>query len=539
MKIPCRRVMLAACLAAGLAALMAAGPALQAQAPTPSVVDPELVVRTVASGFVTPVNLAFIGKNDMLVLEKNTGRVLRVVDGVVQSTVLDLAVNFASERGLLGIALHPDFRHNHAVYLYWTCAAPPPANPLMPSLRECPDTPELGADTNNILAVPLLGNRVDRFLWDGSALTFDRNIIKLRSFQNDVTNGAPRGNHNGGVIVFAPRRHADDADDDHDDDDGDHEGDDDRATLFIQMGDNGRRGQMQNLVNGPFGPGVPDDQFGGPAPDDAHLTGVILRVNDDGSAPKDNPFFRHGAEMGGEVGANIQKVFAYGIRNGFGMSIDPVSGDLWEQENGDDSFSELNRVEPGMNSGWIQIMGPVSRIQQYKEIETSPPFFGLQQVRWPPTNIADSPAEALSRLFVLPGSHYSVPEFAWKFEVSPGGIGFVGGNGLGRKYRNDLIMGGARPTLQGGHLFRFKLTGDRRNVAVTDPRLNDHVADNVAKFDITESESLLFGRNFGTITSIRTGPDGTLYLASIDHGNIYQIARRARGGESKPAQLVR
>ena len=56
----------------------------------------------------------------MLVLEKNTGRVQRVVDGAVHSTVLDLAVNNGSERGLLGIALHPDFPANPGVYLYWT-----------------------------------------------------------------------------------------------------------------------------------------------------------------------------------------------------------------------------------------------------------------------------------------------------------------------------------------------------------------------------------------------------------------------------------
>ena len=103
------------------------------------------------------------------------------------------------------------------------------------------------------------------------------------------------------------------------------------------------------------------------------------------------------------------------------MAFDPVSGDLWEQENGDDSFSELNRVEAGMNSGWVQIMGPPgARIGQYKEIETSPAFFGLQQIRWPPTNIADSPHEGLERLFMLPGAHYSRPEMAWKFEVAPG-----------------------------------------------------------------------------------------------------------------------
>ena len=145
----------------------------------------------------------------------------------------------------------------------------------------------------------------------------------------------------------------------------------------------------------------------------------------------------------------MQRIFAYGLRNGFGMDFDPVSGDLWEQENGDDSFSELNRVEPGMNSGWPQAMGPVERVQQFKEIETSPQFFGLQQIRWPPTNIADTPQQALSRMVMLPGAHYSGPEMAWKYEVAPGAISFVRGFSLGRRYRNNLIMGGARPTLRG------------------------------------------------------------------------------------------
>jgi glucose/arabinose dehydrogenase len=119
-----------------------------------------------------------------------------------------------------------------------------------------------------------------------------------------------------------------------------------------------------------------------------------------------------------------------------------------------------------------------------------------------------------------------VPEMSWKFEVAPGGIGLVKGRGLGAKYENDLIMGGARPLLEGGHLFRFDLSGNRRNIRVTDPRLRDRVADNLHKFEITESESLLFGRNFGTVVDVDTGPDGNLYLVSIDHGNVYQIRRR-------------
>ena len=128
---------------------------------------------------------------------------------------------------------------------------------------------------------------------------------------------------------------------------------------------------MQNLIDGPFGEGIEDDTFGGPDPDNEHLTGVILRLNTDGTAPKDNPFYKAGAERGGQVGANLKKLYAYGIRNSFGMAFDPFSGDLWEQENGDDSFSEINRVEPGFNSGWVQVMGPLDRVAEFKRIETT------------------------------------------------------------------------------------------------------------------------------------------------------------------------
>ncbi|MFL5269122.1 MAG: PQQ-dependent sugar dehydrogenase [Stellaceae bacterium] len=486
----------------GLTVLIGSGSqyGVSAQAVDPTVVDPDLAVRTVVAGLNQPTSVAFLPSNhtqitDVLVLEKSTGKVQRVLNGAIQGTVLDLAVNSASERGLLGIALHPRFPHNPGVYLYWT-------------------ETNSGADSTDLADVPLLGNRVDRFVWDGHALRFDRNLIKLRAFQADE--GQPlRGNHNGGVLKFGP--------------DG---------KLYIVIGDNGRRGWMQNLPCGPTstcpGSSVLDDQFGGPQPDNAHITGVILRLKDDGTPPRDNPFFKIGRKMGGEVGANLQKIFAYGIRNTFGMAFDPESGSLWLEENGDDSFSALHRIEPGQNSGWVQIRGPVSRIAEYKAIETSPEddlciggaYFGLQQIRWPPTLIADTSDAALSRLFMLPGAHYRDPELSWKFEVAPAGIGFMIGRGLGRRYENDLFMGGARTFLEGGHLFHFNLTSDRQNIRVSDPRLEDGVADNICKFDITESESLLFGRNFGVGTDIQTGPNGNLFVVSLSNGAIYEIFRR-------------
>ena len=395
------------------------GSQTEAQSTGPVMLNPRLGVRPVATGLIQPTSMAFLGANDMLVGQKASGQVKRVVNGAVQGTVLDLAVNSFSERGLLGMALHPDFPANPGVYLYWTESTS-------------------GADTTVLSATPLLGNRVDRFVWNGSMLTFDRNVIRLRAIQQDA--GQPeRGNHDGGVLAFGA--------------DG---------KLFVFVGDLGRRGQLQNLTCGPTatcpGPTVQDDQFGGPQPDNAHLSGVVLRLNDDGTAPSDNPFFAAGAAMGGEVGANIQKIFSYGHRNSFGMAVDPRSGGVWLQENGDDSFSELNLVEPGTNGGWIQIAGPVERIAQFKEIETTFGGQNLQQLRWPPTNIANTPEEALSRLFMLPGAHYSDPEFSWKWEVAPGGMGFLDSRALGAQFSNHLFMGAATPNLAGGYLFAFELT---------------------------------------------------------------------------------
>jgi aldose sugar dehydrogenase len=485
--------------------------------PTPSVVDTKLAVREVVGGLIAPTTMAFVGANEFLVLEKASGKVLHVTNGAVDATSIDLAVNNASERGLLGIALDPQFASNHYVYLYWTCtAAPPPAdNPYFPTVTECPDQPMPGPDATDILAVPLLGNRVDRFVYSSAtkSLTWDMNLVKIRSFQHD---GAPvpagqgdaaqpaRGNHNGGVITFGS--------------DG---------KLYIIIGDNGRRGQMQNLPSGPTptGGGTPvaDDQFGGPQPDRAHLTGVILRLNRDGSAPTDNPFYSTGSSIGGEVGANLRKVYAYGIRNSFGMAVDPQSGNLWEQENGDDSFDELNLVEKGMNSGWIQTMGPVSRVAQFKAIETDTAFFGLQQLRWSPVNIANTPAEALSRMFMLPGAKFSDPEFSWKYAVAPAAIGFMSGRGIGSQYNGDLFVGMSVPVPDGGVLMRFDLTGNRSRIAVDGAALADRVDDNLTKRTFNESASLIFGRNFGVVTDIETGPNGNLYVVSLTHGKVYEI----------------
>jgi len=465
-----------------------------------TVLDPSLDVTTFVSGLNQPIGIVFIGSSDAFVLEKASGQVKRVINGVIQPTpVLDLAVNSSSERGLLSLVLHPNFPATPFVFIFWTQSS-------------------TGADSVVISEVPLLGNRVDRFIWNGSTLTFDRNLIQLRARQTDnvevaghpgTNNPNENGNHNGGVMRFGP--------------DG---------KLYIFMGDQGRRGWLQNLANGPFlTPPLVDDTFGGPEPDNAHLSGVILRLNADGSTSTDNPFFAAGAAIGGEVGANIQKIYSYGHRNSFGMAFDPLSGSLWETENADDAFAELNRIVPGMNGGWIQVAGLLNRIANFKLIETLQFGSALQQVRYPPTRIAYTANLALSRMFMLPGAVYRDPEFSWLYEVAPAGATFVSGTALGPEYDGTLWIGSARSFQQvggtGGSLYRFHLTADRLHVDVSaDPRLTDHVADNVAKFGPTESETLIIGQGFGITPSIEQGPDGNLYVVSLTDGVIYRIGRK-------------
>jgi glucose/arabinose dehydrogenase len=465
------------------------------------VLDPNLQVTTVLnSGIEQPIGIVFLGANDFFVLEKASGQVKRVINGVVQSSpVLDLAVNSASERGLLSMVLHPKFPDVPWVYIRWTESS-------------------TGSDTNVISEVPLLGNRVDRFIWNGTSLTLDRNIIRLRARQTDnipvpghpgTNNPNENGNHNGGVMRFGP--------------DG---------MLYVYMGDLGRRGWLQNLPNGPFlTPPFVDDTFGGPAPDNAHFTGIIVRLADDGSAPQDNPFYNAGTAMGGEVGANLRKVFSYGHRNGFGMAFDPYGGFLWETENADDAFSEINRVVPGMNSGWIQIMGPSSRFPQFKLIETTMFTRAMQQVRYPPTRLAYTENVAKSRMYMPAGARYVDPDLSWKYEVAPSGTTFVRGSALGPENDGTLWIGTARSFQQvggtGGSLYRLRLTSNRLSIDVSaDPRLADRVADNTGKYDPTESDTLLVGKGFGITPDIEQGPDGNLYVVSLSDGRIYRISRR-------------
>ena len=371
----------------------------------PTVNDPNLSVTQLVSGLSAPTTMAFIGASDILVLQKNNGQVRRIINGVLQgSSVLTVNVDNSSERGLLGIALHPDFPATPSVYLYFT-------------------------ESSGGAAV---GNRVYRYTWTGSALTSPQLIIDL-----PVTLGP---NHDGGIIIFGPDR-----------------------KLYIVIGDLNRNGQLQNFP-------------AGPAPDD---TSVILRLNDDGTTPSDNPFFTQGG--------NVARYFAYGIRNSFGMAFDPVTDKLWITHNGPESFDEIDLVEPGFNSGWEQIMGPAS---------------------------------STSGLFVLPGSHYADPKFSWLNTVGPTGIAFLNSAALGAQYHNEAFVG----DINNGNLYLFPVNNARDGFNLTG-LLTDKVADNAG-----ELNQVIFGTGFNGITDLKVGPDGLLYVVSFFDGAISVVKPASPGG---------
>ena len=454
----------------------------EAPATGPQMTDDSLGVEVAVEGLAEPTALAFLGPDDFFVTEKSTGEVHHVVGGAAGDPVLDLAVNFFDERGLLGIAVHPDFANNGFVYLYWTASGEGEG-----------DDGLLGADTDEATTLPDLGNRIDRFTWDGSTLTFDRNLVQLRSNTLDTdTSGRVRGNHDAGPLVFGT--------------DG---------KLYAVIGDQNLRGQLQNITDGP-------------PPDDMSFAGVVLRLNDDGTAPDDNPFA--GVESG-ETGENLDLVWAYGVRNSFGLAIHPDTGALWETENGDDSWDEINVFPAGANSGWIQLMGPPERFDEYRQLETDSED-GLDNPDYPPDSLAGDADEAQARLFALDGSSYAAPVFSWKYPVAVTAIELVTSSALGESSTNTAWLG----TVLSDVLIRYPLAEDGSGLALDGP-LGDGVDDNAEKGDLGESADFVVGRGFGVVTDIFLAPDDFVYVSSISNGAVYRIgpADQVGGGGGSPA----
>ena len=517
--------------AAVLGAVTISMSASQAQQ-VPTLLDPTLKLETlVNSGINVATSMAFVNSTDFIVTTKVLGKVtlftktpvgLTPTDltfdipantwtGVAAGNYANLAVNSNSERGLLCVQLHPDFATNKYVYTYATESS-------------------TGAASTAVGDVVALGNRVDRWIYDAAnkKLVFDMNIIKLQSLQPvDSTGGNTtlRGNHNGGIIRFEKPVSGQ------------------AAKMFIIIGDNGRRGMMQNLEYGPTTgtTRIADVGGHGPEPDNRALTGVVIRLNDDGTIPTDNPFYNHSltfsgqtdAGMQNEAVANLKRVYAYGIRNSFGLAVDPFTGKLWESENGDDAMDELNVINKGHNGGWIQFMGPKSRIDQFKSIELAQSTVSLgNQNRYPVSNIAGTTAIGESRLVNIPGATYGDPVFSWKYCIAPNAIGFVNGNGLGAKYNGNLIVGSARGNNGNtagvnayGVLYRFVPNATRTGLQFADRLLTDKVADNTTKGGVTEQKSVILGTGFNIVTDIVTAPDGSLYILGMTTGTVGNVFR--------------
>jgi len=379
----------------------------------PMLIDPNLTVSLVASGLDMPTQMVFIGSDDILVLQKNDGKVMRVTNGVLQPTpVLDVDVDPRSFGGLLGIALHPNFQTNKYVYLRY--------------VEGNTGNDTLGSAVDN-------SNRVYRYTWDSVTGTLTNATLILSLPISQVS-----GNY-GGVLAFGP--------------DG---------KFYVSMGDLGGTGQLQNNPSG----APPND------------TSVILRLNDDGTTPRNNPFFYQGDP--------VARYFAYGIRNSFGMAFDPVTGKLWNTENGPANWDEINLVEPGFNSGWTKLQGPASR---------------------------DADGDTTSDLFSLTRSKYADPKFSWFESVGVTGIVFLDSTELGPEYENNIFVG----DYVFSNLYRFQLNKKRDGLLLVDD-LADKVADNS-----NERNDARIGESFNGITDLKVGPDGLLYVLSLFDGAIYAI----------------
>ena len=289
-------------------------------------------------------------------------------------------------------------------------------------------------------------NVVYKYIYDENEKTLENMTLVL------VLPGEPGPFHNGGKLAIGPR-------------DG---------YLYAVIGDVSSGG------------GILDNQIPGRPPNNKS---VILRVDRDNGTPvEDNPFYNYTGSM-----EKLHQYYAYGIRNSFGMEFDPMTGKLWMTENGDNVYDEINIVEPGFNSGWHKIMGPIVRTNMTIEND----------------------------LIIFDGAKYGDPIFSWYVPVGVTDIEFLNSTKLGEKYDDNVFVG----DINNGNLYFFEVNGNRTGVTFHDPRLLDLVADPVKEGEDSELSSLILGDGFGRITDIESGPDGLLYIMTYEDGKIYRLKK--------------
>ena len=243
-------------------------------------------------------------------------------------------------------------------------------------------------------------------------------------------------------------------------------GKDDTVYAVIGDQDNQDLERGANILQNQFAP--PDD------------TGVILPVDPTG------PYY------------------AIGIRNSFGLAIDPVTGNMWATENGADRFDEVNLVLPKFNSGWNSHTGPID--QSRINVIDMPAFIGILKSH------IQLFLSSIYGLFVLTDIYeYSDPEFSWERTIAPTGLNFAPSS-FG-KYENWLFIGDCNF----GHISKLQLNSDRDGFVFDDQNLNDLVLNKEDSI-----EEILFGEGFGCITDIKFSNDA-MYVTSLSDGIIYKI----------------
>jgi aldose sugar dehydrogenase len=402
----------------------ASPPPASSKGKTPAIVDSNLKADLVFRGLHYPSNMAFLAPNDILVLEKTTGKVIRIVNGtVIKDPLLDVNVAVNDERGMLGIAISQTHEHKPTyVFLYYTEA----------STRDGDDSTEGKSP---------LGNRLYRYELVNNKLVNAKLLLDLPA--------TPGTHHNGGNIRIGPDQN-----------------------LYVVIGDvEGHLTQSQNIKNGP-----PPDRTSG-----------ILRITQDGK-PVGNGILSDTFPL------NLY--YAYGIRNSFGMDFDPVTGKLWDTENGPGFGDEINLVEQGFNSGWRKVQG-------IWEVES---YFGGSIASTSPNNLIDFNGKG----------KYSTPEFIWNQTVAPTALKFLTSNKLGKQYENDIFVS----DINNGNIYHFELNKTRTGFI-----LNGLLADKVAN-TIAERNTAVFATGFAGISDMEVGPDGYLYLLTFHKsgGAIYRIA---------------
>jgi glucose/arabinose dehydrogenase len=400
----------------GLPATIQSGP--------PQIFDIDLKADIVFQGLDFPTSLEFIGPNDMLVLEKNSGQVKRIVNGsLLPDSILTVNVSKESERGLLGIGTIRDENNSIYVFLYFT------------------ESDTRGGNSVNSTAIELPRNRLYRYDWYNDTLSNPKLLLDLPAM--------PGLSHNGGRITIGTDN-----------------------IVYFTVGD------MNFLQNEQFftrAENVEDGQ----EPDGR---AGILRMTQDGQSLQNDGL------IGEKYPLNLY--YAYGIRNSFGMDFDPLTGNLWDTENGPEYGDEINLVEPGFNSGW-------NKVQGVWEIDSSTerPITSDTQER---NTLVDFDGQG----------KYSDPEFTWASSVGPTALKFLNSDKLGKEYENDMFVS----DFHNGIIYHFDLTKNR-TVLELDGVLEDKVANSH-----DELKSTVFGRGFGGITDIEVGPDGYLYFLSVYQG---------------------